>query len=62
VCSLLLTFMTMRALTALPLDDDIVDRIMIFCPTFGSLQATMLVSKAFYRVFKTHPKVSGIYL
>ncbi|KAJ6541070.1 hypothetical protein DFH09DRAFT_1041602 [Mycena vulgaris] len=48
--------MTMRALSALPLDDDIVDRIMTFCPTFGSLQATILVSKAFHRVFQTHPK------
>ncbi|KAJ7678652.1 hypothetical protein B0H17DRAFT_1334094 [Mycena rosella] len=46
----------MRALSALPLDDDIVDRVMTFCPSFSCLQATILVSKAFYRVFQTHPK------
>ncbi|KAJ7113176.1 hypothetical protein C8R44DRAFT_235983 [Mycena epipterygia] len=46
----------MRALSALPLDDDIVDRIMTFSPTFSSLKATILVSKAFYRVYQTHPK------
>ncbi|KAJ7751910.1 hypothetical protein DFH07DRAFT_825852 [Mycena maculata] len=46
----------MRAYSSLPLDDDIVDRIMTFCPTFGTLQATILVSKAFYRVFQIHPK------
>ncbi|KAJ7143936.1 hypothetical protein C8R44DRAFT_846044 [Mycena epipterygia] len=46
----------MRGLNALPLDDDILDRILTFCPTFASLEATMLVSKAFYRVFQTHPK------
>ncbi|KAJ7800929.1 hypothetical protein B0H14DRAFT_3885345 [Mycena olivaceomarginata] len=39
-----------------PLDDDILDRIMSFCPTFGTLQATILVSKAFHRVFQAHPK------
>ncbi|KAJ7657235.1 hypothetical protein DFH06DRAFT_1197720 [Mycena polygramma] len=48
--------MTMRALSDLPLDDDIVDRIMTFCPTFPTLQALALVSKAFYSVFQTHPK------
>ncbi|KAJ7752383.1 hypothetical protein B0H16DRAFT_1317503 [Mycena metata] len=46
----------MRALSALPLDDDIVDRIMTFCPSFEALQSTILVSKAFYCVFQTHPK------
>ncbi|KAJ7914764.1 hypothetical protein B0H13DRAFT_2659110 [Mycena leptocephala] len=46
----------MRALSALPLDDDIVDRILTFCPTFSSLQSMILVSKAFYNVFQTHPK------
>ncbi|KAJ7841926.1 hypothetical protein B0H14DRAFT_3693301 [Mycena olivaceomarginata] len=40
----------------LPLDDDIVDRIMTFCSTFGTLKSTILVSKAFYRVFQTRPK------
>ncbi|KAJ7821370.1 hypothetical protein B0H14DRAFT_2831422 [Mycena olivaceomarginata] len=46
----------MRALSALPLDDDIVDRILTFCPTFTTLQSMILVSKAFYAVFQTHPK------
>jgi hypothetical protein len=49
----------MRALSALPLDDDIVDRIMTFSPTFATLQALMLVSKAFYSVYQTHPKASS---
>ncbi|KAJ6490825.1 hypothetical protein C8R45DRAFT_990998 [Mycena sanguinolenta] len=46
----------MRALSTLPLDDDVVDRIFTFCPTFGTLQSLMLVSKAFHRVYQTHPK------
>ncbi|KAJ7251574.1 hypothetical protein C8J57DRAFT_1474442 [Mycena rebaudengoi] len=46
----------MRALSALPVDDDIVDRIMTFCPTFCTLQSMILVSKAFHSVFQTHPK------
>ncbi|KAF8188463.1 hypothetical protein K438DRAFT_2019265 [Mycena galopus ATCC 62051] len=48
----------MRAynLNALPLEDDILDRIMTFFPTFDTLRAAMLVSKAFYRVFQAHPK------
>ncbi|KAF7290372.1 hypothetical protein HMN09_01295200 [Mycena chlorophos] len=46
----------MRALTGLPLDDDLIDRILIFCPTFETLQSAILVSKHFYRVFETHPK------
>lgn len=45
----------MRARNALPLDDDITDRILIFLPDFASLHATMLASKAFYTVFKAHP-------
>ncbi|KAJ6522177.1 hypothetical protein DFH09DRAFT_1177761 [Mycena vulgaris] len=51
----------MRAFSALPVDDDIVDRIMTFCPTFGTLQSMILVSKAFYAVFQTHPKVRLAY-
>ncbi|KAJ6629810.1 hypothetical protein B0H10DRAFT_2428161 [Mycena sp. CBHHK59/15] len=39
-----------------PLADDIVDRIMTFCPDFSSLHATARVSKRFYRVYQTHPK------
>ncbi|KAF8171229.1 hypothetical protein K438DRAFT_2024113 [Mycena galopus ATCC 62051] len=38
------------------LGDDIVDRILTFCPTFSTLQATVLTCKTFYRVFQTHPK------
>ncbi|KAK6996804.1 hypothetical protein R3P38DRAFT_3627815 [Favolaschia claudopus] len=40
----------------LPVDDDILDRILTFCPTFQTLQSTMITSKSFYRVFQTHPK------
>ncbi|KAK7055609.1 hypothetical protein R3P38DRAFT_3304799 [Favolaschia claudopus] len=40
----------------LPVDDDILDRILTFCPTFQTLQSTMITSKTFYRVFQTHPK------
>ncbi|KAJ7018682.1 hypothetical protein C8F04DRAFT_1150534 [Mycena alexandri] len=46
----------MRALSALPLDDDIVDRILTFCPSFKSLQCMILVSKTFHRIFQTRPK------
>ncbi|KAJ7234361.1 hypothetical protein B0H12DRAFT_1327696 [Mycena haematopus] len=38
------------------LHDDVVDRIMTFCSTFDTLRSTVLVSKAFYRVFQSHPK------
>ncbi|KAJ7827746.1 hypothetical protein B0H13DRAFT_1917497 [Mycena leptocephala] len=38
----------MRALDACPLDDDIVDLIMTFCPKFFALRSMILVSKAFY--------------
>ncbi|KAJ7802551.1 hypothetical protein B0H13DRAFT_2162289 [Mycena leptocephala] len=50
----------MDSYNGLSLDDDIVDRIMTFCPTFGTLQSTILVSKAFHRVFQAHPKASPI--
>ncbi|KAJ7440805.1 hypothetical protein B0H11DRAFT_2098339 [Mycena galericulata] len=46
----------MPSFRALPLDDDILDRILTFCATFGTLKASILVSKAFYRVFRSHPK------
>ncbi|KAJ7919860.1 hypothetical protein B0H13DRAFT_1708728, partial [Mycena leptocephala] len=46
----------MRAQSALPLADDVVDRILTFCPTFVALQSMVLVSKAFYNVFQTHSK------
>ncbi|KAJ7914354.1 hypothetical protein B0H13DRAFT_2002868 [Mycena leptocephala] len=48
--------MSMDSYNGLPLDDDIVDRIMTFCPTSGTLQSTILVCKAFHRVFQAHPK------
>jgi hypothetical protein len=57
---LLLTSMSMGSYNGLRLDDDILDRIMTFCPTFGTLQSTILVSKAFHRVFQAHPKASPI--
>ncbi|KAJ7243819.1 hypothetical protein B0H12DRAFT_1236303 [Mycena haematopus] len=41
-----------------PLDDDIVDRIMTFCSAFHALRSIVLVSKAFYRVFQTYPKAT----
>ncbi|KAJ7735727.1 hypothetical protein B0H16DRAFT_1575207 [Mycena metata] len=46
----------MRALSTLPLDDDIIDRILTFCPTLKSLQCMILLSKAFHRIFQTRPK------
>ncbi|KAJ7137520.1 hypothetical protein C8R43DRAFT_607943 [Mycena crocata] len=46
----------MRALGTSPLDDDIVDRIMTFCPTLATLRSMILVSKDFHRIFQTHPK------
>ncbi|KAJ7848825.1 hypothetical protein B0H14DRAFT_2356546 [Mycena olivaceomarginata] len=46
----------MGSCNGLLLDDDILDRIMTFCPTFGTLQSTILVSKAFHRVFQAPPK------
>ncbi|KAJ7898993.1 hypothetical protein B0H13DRAFT_2664456 [Mycena leptocephala] len=50
------TFMAIDSPGAPPLDDDIVDRIMTFCPTFATLQSAILVSKAFHSVFQSHPK------
>ncbi|KAF7346975.1 hypothetical protein MVEN_01450300 [Mycena venus] len=38
------------------LDDDVVDLIMTLCPTFATLQSTILVSKAFHGVFKSREK------
>ncbi|KAK6981647.1 hypothetical protein R3P38DRAFT_3113885 [Favolaschia claudopus] len=46
----------MRALSALPLDDDVLDRIFTFCPTFPTLQSLIPVFKAFYTVYQTHPR------
>ncbi|KAJ6603572.1 hypothetical protein DFH09DRAFT_1301359 [Mycena vulgaris] len=43
------------SLSAMPLDVDIADRIMTFSPSFSTLQSTILVSKAFYSDFQSHP-------
>ncbi|KAJ3996684.1 hypothetical protein F5050DRAFT_1807507 [Lentinula boryana] len=40
----------------LPVSDDIIDIMLLFSPTFSSLQATILTCKQFYRVFQVHPK------
>ncbi|KAF7372888.1 hypothetical protein MSAN_00495000 [Mycena sanguinolenta] len=48
----------MSSFKALGLNDDIVGEILAFSPTFKTLHATVLVSKAFYRVFRAHPKAS----
>ncbi|KAK7042862.1 hypothetical protein R3P38DRAFT_3348728, partial [Favolaschia claudopus] len=52
----------MRALSALPLDDDVLDRIFTFCPTFPTLHSLMLVSKAFYTVYQTHPRAYRLWI
>ncbi|KAF9262321.1 hypothetical protein L218DRAFT_867712 [Marasmius fiardii PR-910] len=46
----------MKGLTRLPLDDDIVDRILIFSPDFVTLNNIILTAKAFYNVYICHPK------
>ncbi|KAJ6608036.1 hypothetical protein B0H10DRAFT_2069371 [Mycena sp. CBHHK59/15] len=48
--------MALYGLSSLPVDEDVVDRILTFCPTFGTLQSAMLTSKSFYNVFATWPK------
>ncbi|KAJ7927071.1 hypothetical protein B0H13DRAFT_1598985 [Mycena leptocephala] len=48
----------MCALSAFPLDDDIVAHIMTFCSTFASLHSATLVCHAFHRVFSAHPKAA----
>ncbi|KAJ7189283.1 hypothetical protein C8R46DRAFT_1206364 [Mycena filopes] len=45
----------MRSLNSLPLDDDILDQIFLFCPDFDTLNALQLTSKALRRVFLAHP-------
>ncbi|KAG5636179.1 hypothetical protein H0H81_008914 [Sphagnurus paluster] len=45
----------MRQLTSLPLDDDIIDRILVFLPNYSTLLATILACKHFYDIFKNHP-------
>ncbi|KAJ3729222.1 hypothetical protein C8R42DRAFT_157915 [Lentinula raphanica] len=39
----------------LPVSDDIIDRILLFSPTFSSLKAAILICKQFHRVFQSHP-------
>ncbi|KAJ6472064.1 hypothetical protein C8R45DRAFT_1164896 [Mycena sanguinolenta] len=43
------------SLNATILEDDIVDRIMTFCPTLSTLGSAILVSKTWYNVFQSHP-------
>ena len=45
----------MRAHTALPLDDDILDRIFAFLSDYDTLRSLILTSKAFHAVFQAHP-------
>ncbi|KAF8073538.1 hypothetical protein FPV67DRAFT_751678 [Lyophyllum atratum] len=45
----------MRGLNSLPLDDDIIERILTFLPNFPTLLATISSSRSFYNLFKNHP-------
>uniref|UniRef100_A0A0W0FMG1 Uncharacterized protein n=1 Tax=Moniliophthora roreri TaxID=221103 RepID=A0A0W0FMG1_MONRR len=46
----------MKGLNGLPLDDDIIDRILQFSPDFAALRAAILTSQSFHNIFRTHPK------
>ncbi|KAL4262706.1 F-box domain-containing protein [Pleurotus pulmonarius] len=46
----------MRSLNRLPLDDDLVDRVFVFLPTFDALQAFLLTSKSIYQVYLRYPE------
>lgn len=46
----------MRNLSGLPLDDDILDRILMFSPTFEALYAAILTCKAFHAVYNAYPQ------
>ncbi|KAK7468928.1 hypothetical protein VKT23_003423 [Stygiomarasmius scandens] len=46
----------MRGSNGLLLNDDIVDHILMFCPSFSTLHSAMLTSKSFYKVYKAHPQ------
>ncbi|KAF9257939.1 hypothetical protein L218DRAFT_1080639 [Marasmius fiardii PR-910] len=50
------TYTTMKGLNGLPLDDDIIDRILMFSPNFVALKNIILTAKAFHNVYKLHPK------
>ncbi|KAL0571535.1 hypothetical protein V5O48_010426 [Marasmius crinis-equi] len=45
----------MKQLNGLPLDDDVVDRILMFSPDFVTLKSVILTSKAFHNVFQLYP-------
>ncbi|KAJ7720094.1 hypothetical protein DFH07DRAFT_972738 [Mycena maculata] len=45
----------MRAFTSLPLDDDLVDRVLTFSPNFCTLYAIILVCKSIHSVFSARP-------
>ncbi|THV02975.1 hypothetical protein K435DRAFT_836045 [Dendrothele bispora CBS 962.96] len=38
------------------LDDDIIDRILMFSPSFSTFQSAILTSRSFYCVYKAHPR------
>lgn len=48
-------FGMMKNLSGLPLDDDILDRVLMFSPTFEDLYATILSSKSFHAVYNAYP-------
>lgn len=45
----------MRGLDGLPVDDDVLHRILAFLPTFVDLGSAILSSKSVYSVFQAHP-------
>jgi len=40
----------------LPLDDDVLDRILMLSPSFSALQSALLSSRSFYPVYLAHPR------
>lgn len=46
----------MQALPGLPLPNDIVDRILSFCPDVPTLSSAILTSKSFYHIFQARPQ------
>ncbi|KAJ7658188.1 hypothetical protein DFH06DRAFT_1327474 [Mycena polygramma] len=46
----------MHAFTSLPLDDDLIDRILGFCPEFDTLLALLSTCKTIYSIFNTRPR------
>ena len=45
----------MKAMSGLPVDDDVLDRIFHFAPSVDALASLVLTSKAFHDVFSRHP-------